>query len=457
MKKFLFLFVLMTACTVGPDYRRPNDISNSKLESVFQDSPPKETGFLTIKDKTLQKLIKETLQNNKDLKMAQARLKQARASLAITTAEALPSLDASAKYNYLKESKNVGPVLDEDYYMVGFDATWELDLFGANRRKRESKEASVRQAVENLKDIQISLIAEVMLDYIHLRIEEALLKDAQETVSHLSALTNNSENRYAAGISNLVELRNAKYQIEEAKEKIPQIQTQIAQIQNALAFLAGLLPTELNQTLQQEEGSTDFFDYKILFQIPASIIRNRPDVRAAEEALIAQNAQIGVAVAQIYPDISLSALFGLQSLHANKLFNHKSDTINFVPEISLPLFHFGALRKNIDLQKAATEELIDAYEKSILNAAMEIKNALVALENAYEELLSAQSAFDQMEHILHLTQHQYTSGLVPLDNLLKAELNTLQAHTNKTQAYQTVCENIVHVYKSTGGLDRKAK
>ena len=134
---FLFLFLLV-ACTVGPDYERPNNVSDKKIDTVLKSEIPHEKTFLAIKDKTLKSLIETALKNAPDLKIAKTKLKQARASLSITTAEALPTLDAGAKYNYLKESKNIGPLMDEDYYQIGFDTSWELDIFGSNRRKRES-------------------------------------------------------------------------------------------------------------------------------------------------------------------------------------------------------------------------------------------------------------------------------------------------------------------------------
>ena len=457
MKPMILFLFLLVACTVGPDYKRPDKISDRKIDAVLKSELPHEKVFLTIKDKTLKILIETALKNAPDLKIAKTKLKQARASLGITTANTLPSLDAGAKYNYLKESKNIGLLMDEDYYQVGFDASWELDIFGANRRKRESSEAFLRQMIENLKDVQISLSAEIMMNYINLRTNEVLLKNTKETLKRLKTLYETTENKYVAGLVSETDLNQARYNLSKAEQNIPKLQTQIVNYQNALAFLVGKLPTELNDFLKKNTADTDILDYTYITSVPARIIRNRPDVRMAEEQLIAQNAQIGVAIAQMYPDVSLSALFGLQSLNANKLFNHKSYTMNFVPEISLPLFHFGALKENVNLQKALAEELTENYEKSVLNAVMEIANVLKSFQNTGQELLSAENALKQMQKKLDLIRRQHISGLTSIDNVADAEINVLDSLTDLANTNNKLYESIIGLYKATGGLDFKRK
>ena len=453
---FLFLFLLV-ACTVGPDYERPNNVSDKKIDTVLKSEIPHEKRFLAIKDKTLKSLIETALKNAPDLKIAKTKLKQARASLGITTAEALPTLDAGAKYNYLKESKNIGPLMDEDYYQIGFDTSWELDIFGSNRRKRESSEAFLRQMIENVKDVQISLSAEIMMNYVNLRTSEALLKNATETLKRLKTLYDTTENKYVAGLISEADLKQARYNITQTEQTILQLQPQITNYQNALAFLVGKLPTELNDFLKKNTANTDILDYTYMTSVPARIIRNRPDVRMAEEQLIAQNAQIGVAIAQMYPDVSLSALFGLQSLNANKLFNHKSYTMNFVPEISLPLFHFGALKENVNLQKALTEEMRENYEKSVLNAVMEIANTLKSFQNTGQELLSAENALEQMKGKLDLIRRQHISGLTSIDDVAEAEINVLNTLSDLTTTNNQLYKSIIGLYKATGGFDFKLK
>lgn len=454
MKKTTLFLFLLAACTVGPNYKRPNNISDEQINTVLKTEIIKENPFFMIKDSTLKLLIQTALDNAPDLKIAKTKLKQARASLGIATANTLPTLNAGAKYNYLKESKNIGLLMDEDYYQIGFDASWELDIFGANRRKKESSQAVLRQMIENLKDIQISLTAEIITNYINLRSDELLLENTKKILNQLKTIYATTENKYVAGLVPSSDLNQARYNLNKTEQSIPELETQIENRKNALAFLIGKLPTELNTILKKNIFNTDILNYSSITSVPANTIRNRPDVRMAEEQLIAQNAQIGVAIAQIYPDVSLSALFGFQSLNANKLFNHNSYTMNFVPEISLPLFHFGALRENINLQKALTEEMIENYEKSVLNAVMEIANALKSLQNTEQETISAQNALEQMREKFITNQHKYASGLISSDNLSQEEIDVINAYTNWIKTNCRFYESIIQLYKATGGFSK---
>ena len=456
---FLLVVSVLVGCMVGPDYNRPVFFENKMIEKALNLKPIQSRQEISLgevfQDELLSALIQRAKSNSPNIRAALIKIRQSRAAVKIDEASLLPSLDANAKYNYMNESKNMGYVIEQDYYQASFDMTWEIDIFGGNRHRLESAEANYRGTIENLKNVYVSLTADVANAYIRLRMSEQLLKNANDNLTLQMQIYETVSERFNAGLSSEIDLNQAKYLLETTKMSIPQYEYDITQAQNVLALLVGQLPSTLNDILDAQKTNLVEKDFKYntdkLYELPADVIRIRPDVRIAEEQLIAKNAAVGAAIADMFPKISLTGLLGLGSLNFSNLMNHGSYEYGYTPQMSLPIFHFGALRNNVELQKVIKEEYLISYERILLNAASEISNALMAVETEKRHNQSSKNAYRNMKKVSELNREKYKKGLIGYADVLDSEQRRLLAQTQMVQSNAMLYQNIVSYYKSVGG------
>lgn len=451
--------LLMMACSVGPDYKQEklfsdDEISKSlNLQTPFQNQ--KNFMIVDFGDDVLNQLIKDAEISSPNLKMAILKLRQAREVLKIDVKNGFPTFDISAKYNYVNESDNMETLVKNDYYQIGVDMAWEIDIFGKTRREAESSKAQYRAMVENLKNVNVSLISDIATNYINLRMAEQNLKNMRENILLQEDVYNIILERFNADLVDEMTLSQSKYLLENMKMQVPMLEYQREMYANALAVLLGKLPQSLDEFLQSENKNlvSRVFEYDVekLYRLPVSIIRSRPDVRMAEENLISQNAEIGVAVANVYPSFSLSGFLGFQSLKFSNLIERDSVGHSLIPEIVLPLFHFSQLRNNIEVQKLKRDEAEVNYEQTLLNAVAELRNAIVAIDKEYKVNKSASLAYQKMSDVSYLMWKKYLSGLVEYTDVLTAEQNRLEAQTNMVNSNANLYKNIITFYKAIGG------
>ncbi len=462
MNKYLLPLLIfgLASCTVGPDYKNPELFKNEEIQQALElklpvgDNPPFQPEELN--DKTLDALIAKAVQNSPTIKIARLRVMQSRANLQIKEVGVLPVFDAVGKYNYVKESRNMGLVLDENYYQVGVDASWEIDIFGGLRRQTEAAGADYGAQIENLKNVQVSLVAEVALAYVGLRTTEDLLAKAEENLKIQADIYQLVKDEYETGLVGKIDLEQAEYQLETTRASIPELSYQKVSYQNSLALLVGELPGSLNEILAAEKNNLVVkpfaYDLNRFYELPAEVVRNRPDVKSAEQALIAQNALVGAAIAEMYPKVTLSGLFGFESLKFSNLFNlNKSYGYSYVPQIGLPIFHFGAIRNNVKLQESLKEEQLVAYELAILQAAEEIKNVLTALDTEMKRNASLEIAYQKINKAAELTKNKYQSGLVGYTSVLDVEQRRINAQNQMTDSKSNLYQNVIKFYKAIGG------
>lgn len=451
--------LLMMACSVGPDYKQEklfsdDEISKSlNLQTPFQNQ--KNFMIVDFGDDVLNQLIKDAEISSPNLKMAILKLRQAREVLKIDVKNGFPTFDISAKYNYVNESDNMETLIKNDYYQIGVDMAWEIDIFGKTRREAESSKAQYRAMVENLKNVNVSLISDIATNYINLRMAEQNLKNMRENILLQEDVYNIISERFNADLVDEMTLSQSKYLLENMKMQVPMLEYQREMYANALAVLLGKLPQSLDEFLQSENKNlvSRVFEYDVekLYRLPVSIIRSRPDVRMAEENLISQNAEIGVAVANVYPSFSLSGFLGFQSLKFSNLIERDSVGHSLIPEMVLPLFHFSQLRNNIEVQKLKRDEAEVNYEQTLLNAVAELRNAIVAIDKEYKVNKSASLAYQKMSEVSYLMWKKYLSGLVEYTDVLTAEQNRLEAQTNMVNSNANLYKNIITFYKAIGG------
>ena len=458
-KYFILMACMLCSCTLGPDYKRPDTVSDKQINAALSVSadingridPDWHKAF---GDKRLNVLIRMALADSPNVKIAVEKLRQARLNLEIQGVQYYPTVDLAGEYTKLKPSKNTSYAFKESYYQAGLDVSWELDIWGAGRRATESARALAEAAAADLDNVRITLKAEVINNYISLRLAQEQLRLLRKTLNLQKKITLLATEKAESGLISQSDLRQIQYSEETIKSRIPDLKTAVNTYRNNLTLLAGKLPEQLNTLLEESSENIirDSFRYDLsaLYLIPAQTVRNRPDVRQAEQNLIAQNALIGKATADLFPNVSFSGLFGFQADHLPKLLNHKSGTFSLTPGITLPLIHWGALLNQVKMEKSATRQATLVYQNTVLNAVGEIKNAMISVSEQIAKNQTTRNALEKMRDISALTLAQYDSGLISLSETLSIFQNLLTARTNLAQGNSAVYQAVVSFYKALG-------
>ena len=317
MYKILFLTLLLTSCKVGNDYKKPQLFTNVELTSSIKTNGSKTVStdwYKQYGDNDLNSLIMQSLQSNMDVNIAISKLKQARIALKSSAVNNLPMVNLDASYHYDKLSKNRGLSVDNDYYQNGLDASWEFDIWGKNARLEESNLALYKAASSNIDNVKISLTAEVINNYFGLRQAQELLKINNKNLEIQKNLYRITRDKYKAGLSDDTAYNQSKFLVASSKAQIPPLEQHIVMYQNTLSILAGKLPKDIVLSNNDTLKSNIRMNVNELFEFPIKSIENRPDVKIAEQTLISKNALVGNAISQLYPNVSIGAFFGLQSL-----------------------------------------------------------------------------------------------------------------------------------------------
>ena len=453
------VFLTLLGCAaVGPDYVPVEPKSpgtwHTDLQGGLTTHPlnPETLGhwWTTLDDPRLSSLEERAVKGNLDLKEAQARIVEARALRGINKANLFPTLDASGSVTEHRLSENSNTGERGTLYAAGFDAGWELDIFGGVRRSVEAAQADLEATQENLHDVLVSLLAEVALNYVEMRTFQARLAVTEANIKTLQKSYELNQSRYQAGIIDELAVQESLRLLETSRSQIPFLETGLEATKNRLAVLLGEQPGKLHWELS-EYRPIPAVPATVAVGIPADTLRHRPDIRRAERLLAAQTARIGVATADLYPKFRLFGTIGLESLAASEFFKYDSRTWGFGPSFSWNIFDAGAIRQNIKAQTARQEQALTHYESVVLQALEEVENVLVAYakeQQRREHLIEAETAG---ERATRLAQDQYEAGLVNFNNVLDTQRSLLVIQDQLAQSDGTVTSNLVRLYKALGG------
>lgn len=447
----------LLSCTAGPDYRKPEIFTDSELKEELNlnkayDVPV--NWYTQLGDEQLDMLVETAVANSTDIAAAVSRLKQARYLLAVSRVGGLPIINAHGGYKYEKNSRSIGYVQDTHYYTAGFDASWELDLWGKNRRDTEAAEAQLLQAEYTLDDVRVSVAAETVSLYINLMMTMEKLRIAEHNSKLQSDIFSTVSKKYRNGLADSMTYHQAEYLLENTRSAIPELKSEAESYRNALAVLSGILPSALPVNMKKCSPlftGTYKYDGKMVYNLPADVIRRRPDVAAAEQNLVAQNALIGKAVAELYPDISLTALWGYAASGGNSLFNSRSQGYNYAPLVTFPLLDWNRLKNNIEIQKQKKNEALTEYRHAVLNAVAELKNAMEAYQNEIKSNYSHKRAFYNMQKVAEAAKKRYLNGLIEFSELLDTEQKLLAAQNEYLESRAGIFLNLAAYYKASGG------
>jgi len=454
----LAVLILAGCATVGPDYVPPDTTVskdwhtqlNGGLTAEEIDPQALATWWNMLNDQELSNLIARAAKGNLDIKGARARIREARVRRGASRADLFPTLDATGSATRSRTREDTGVGETRDFYAAGFDAGWELDLFGGAQRSVEVADADLDATQENLHDVLVSLTAEVALNYIEVRIyqkrlavNKANLKIQQETYRLI-------QSRYQAGLDDELAVQQARSNLESTRSQIPTLRTSLEEAMNRIAVLLGEQPGGLHEELENYKP-VPVVPLEVAVGVPADTLRRRPDIRQAERELAAQTARIGVATAELYPKFTLSGSIGLEALSLDNLIAAGSRTFSIGPRITWPIFNAGSIRANIEVQSAIQEQTMIRYESTILSALEEVENALVAYGEEQIRRTSLAEAVDAAKQALELAQYKYQTGLIDFTTVLDAQRSLMAYEDQLVQSTGSITSNLVRLYKALGG------
>jgi len=455
----MFMMSVLAGCvTVGPDYAPP-DVSlpaawsvEMKVGLIVEDLDKQTLAdwWLILDDPVLTSLIKQAVASNLDLKEARTRVREARALRGISKADRFPTIDASGAARLSRSSEDTGSGAERKLYSAGFDATWELDLFGGKQRAIEAAEADLQASKEGLRGVLVSLLAEVALNYVEVRLFQARLSVAHTNLDAQKETYNIAQWRFQAGLSSRIDVEQAKYNLEQTRSRIPDLHTGLERARNRLSVLLGQYPGSLKIALA-EHKDIPVTPLEVAVGVPADVLRHRPDVRRAERQLAAQTAKVGIATADLYPRFSLLGSIGLEALSMDNLFLAGSRTHSIGPKITWPVFNAGTIRKNIEVQSSLQEQALIQYEAAILKALEEVENALVAYAEEQSRRQSLSDAAEAAKQAAELAQSLYSSGLIDFTDVLDAQRSLLSFQDQLSISKSKVTSNLITLYKALGG------
>jgi NodT family efflux transporter outer membrane factor (OMF) lipoprotein len=454
-----FLAFLFNGCAmVGPDYTAvvpdaPQEWSSEMAGGLNDDQIDPETlarWWTVLNDPVLVDLENEAVSGNLDLKAAYARVREARGLRGISRAGLFPFLNASASASKFRLSENSNTGSGSELYTLGFDAGWEMDIFGGVRRKVEAADAGLAATRDSLNGVLVSLTAEVALNYVEVRTYQARLIMARENLKDQQQTYELNKSRYEAGLIGELPMQQSLYNLESTRSQVPPLEIGQAAAMNRLAVLLGKKPGNLAAQLA-EVTPVPVVPVTVAIGVPADALRRRPDISQAERELAAQTARIGVATADLYPKFRLDGFIGLESIQLSNLPEWASRVLQVGPVATWNIFDAGAIRSNIEVQNARQEQALIQYQATVLRALEETENSLVAFVKEQDHYHALARATEAAAAANRTAQDRYQAGLIDFTNVLDAQRSLLSFKDELAQSTGALAANLVRLYKSLGG------
>ncbi len=452
--------LVLAGCSVGPNYHPPKTevsgaFSNGN-QTNLNSSQPAITWWRGFNDELLNQLVVRALETNQDLRIATARVRQARALRSSAIADQLPVVNASAAYTKSTTSTASTPFplsrqqRELELYTAGFDATWELDIFGGGRRSIEAASADVAVTQANRQDVFVSLIAEVARNYCELRGDQNLLAVAQRNATNQRETMEVTVSKFRAGRATELDTARARAQLEATLAAIPPIEANIKHSIYRLSVLTGQQPAVLEPELSRP-AAMPALPALVDIGNPAELLRRRADIRAAERSLAAATARIGVAVADLFPRVYFNGNIGFAANQLTGMGKSGTDAYSFGPQITWAALDIGHVRARIEAAHAQADVQLASYEKTVLLALEETENALVDFgrEQVRRDYLrdSVRSAGEART----LALQRYEGGVSDFLPVLDAERTELDVQAQLALSETRTATSLIAVYKALGG------
>ncbi|RLS45884.1 MAG: efflux transporter outer membrane subunit [Planctomycetota bacterium] len=456
---------LLTGCMVGPDFERPQlheDPKWSSLDPATLDAataakptdgvPDLTRWWASFNDPVLTMLVERAALGNLDLTAAEARIRAARARRSIMVGGLLPAVDAFGSAAHKPDfSSTGGPVVaDTNLFAAGFDASWEIDIFGHVRRGIEASEADVDAAVFDMRDVWVSLAGEVASTYTDLRAAQAQLAIVRSNLSAQQDALDLTTRLYEAGIVGALDVSNARAQVESTRSRLPIFESVVREAICTLGVLLGQQPSALLAELSQPAAMPSV-PKEVLVGMPSDLLKRRPDIRRAEAELHAATARIGVAIADQFPRLSLNGALGTQSTSSSDLIGSAQQYWSGGVNVMWPVFEGGRIQANIALQKALTDAAIAAYRKRVLVALRDVEVAIVNFSQEQARRASLARSVEANVDAVGLSTQLYLAGRSDFLNVIATQRALLDGQQALIQSEQAIANDLVALYKALGG------
>jgi NodT family efflux transporter outer membrane factor (OMF) lipoprotein len=455
-----------TACDIGPTYHTPAVEAPRAWGPEPTDVPSRAVEgdvdlqwWKSFRDRELSSLVDRLAAQNLDLQTAAERIFQGAAQRRIAASQGLPHIEGQSIYNYNRVSANgtttlfthpPGAPLDYNFFQEGLHSSWELDLFGRVRRAVEARDADTLASLENRHGIAVVAVAELAQSYLRLRGAQARLAIAQRSVKLADENISLVETRFSNGVATTLDLAQARSQKETIAATLPPLRAEEAQLINAVGLLLGEPPRALDGELRAPKALPEV-PRRVRLGLPGTIVRLRPDVREAEARLHATVAETGVAVADFYPDLTLTGDASVQSLHLANLFTPGSTAFMVGPTLSIPIFEGGRLRGNLELRESQQREAAIAFQKTVLRAWQEIDDALTDYAEAQRHRAAIARAVNQNQIALSAARERYKEGLIDFLNVNATLAQLLQSENDLADSDTLITTDLVSLYRALGG------
>jgi NodT family efflux transporter outer membrane factor (OMF) lipoprotein len=480
------ILVFLAGCSVGPDYHPPKTAAPANWSEQLLGGPTnRPVAFVewwkTFKDPEMDSLIRRAVLGNYDLKLAEGRLSEERATRSGAVWDFGPTVNLNGSYTKQQISKNTAltsatapsttsatsptpsnpaqaaaavPTVTEPrearLYDTNFDATWELDLFGAKRRTLEANNANVAASEEDRRDVLVTLLGDVARNYIEVRGYQQRIAITRKNIAAQSEGIALSRDRFKAGLTSELDVKQAEALLATTQATLPSLDTSLKQAVHSLGVLLGEPPGALLAELSHARP-IPATPGEVPVGLPSDLLRRRPDVRRAERQLGAAVANIGVQTAELFPKISLTGNGGLQSISVSDWLKPSSGYYSIGPTITWRLLDFGRIRAQIKAANARQEQALATYQKAVLTSFQDVENALVAYANEQTRYSALKASVSANRRALEIATELYSKGPNDFLNVLDSERSVLSAEDQLVDSQRTVAENLVTLYKALGG------
>lgn len=444
--------------SVGPDYTQPQTSTPAEwktplasgLSAAAVDQQTLSRWWQVFNDPILSDLMERARSGSLDLRQAEARVREARAQHGQAEAGFYPLISVNGSATRINSSEELGLGGNRNLFSTGFDARWEVDLFGGKRRAQEAANASWQTQQEALRDVLVSLFAEVAFNYVTVRSYQAQLAIAESSLAAQVESYDVARWRHEAGLATKLDEDQARLNLERTRSDIPKVRTALAQTKHRLAVLMGLPPGALDDVLA-EPRPIPVAPIAVAVGIPADMVRRRPDVRRAEWNLAAQTAHIGVATAALYPNVSLRGTSGWESLFLDTLFNSGARSAQTGVNATWTFFDGGRSRRNVEIQTARQEQARSNYEVTVLAALTDVEDTLEAYANGQLRRKSLLAAVDAAQSAYDLARNQYHAGIIGFQVLLDVQRSLLLVQNQLASSDLEVAFSLIRLYKALAG------
>ena len=460
MKKLIALLcvaALCSGCTVGPDYKKPvANVPGTYRGLTPEQAAKNETASLgdqkwweVFQDEQLRGLIRTALEQNYDVRIAASRILEARAQLGITRADQFPSVSGGAGISDNRQARGKFlPAFEGSTGQINLSAAWELDFWGKFRRATEATRANLLATEAAKQEVAVTLIANVAAAYFQLRALDLELEISRRTLDSRKESLRLTKILVDHGSTSLLDLRQAEQLVFTASAEIPALEQQVEQEENFISILLGKNPGDIprGQKLTEQVHAPE-----VPAGLTSALLERRPDIREAEQQLIASNARIGVARAAYFPQITLSGSAGLQSAALTNLFNGPSGAWNFGTSLTEPIFTAGRIRSNVRLAEAQQQTALLFYQQTIQGAFRNVSDALIAYRKTREFREQEELLFQSAQDSARLSHLRYNGGVTAYLEVLTNETNAFSAELGVVQAQLNELESLVQLYQALGG------